>query len=83
MGVLLLSNLLVRGAYLIVVLLSCLFAFGVLSALVNGLNISCGCWSGEDTGGINYLTLIRIIIILIVSIIGFLIQFFGKSERAY
>jgi hypothetical protein len=44
-----------------------MFTFFIASALYRDLEISCGCFSTSGGGTINYLTLIRACIVLIVS----------------
>ncbi len=63
----LLAGVFVGGALLASVGMGVLFTFVLGSALYRHLDISCGCFSNPGAGKISYLTLIRAIVITLVS----------------
>ena len=65
-GVCLVGGVFVAGALLASAAMGTMFAVVVASALVRGLDISCGCFS-TSTERISYVTLIRAVVILLVS----------------
>jgi uncharacterized membrane protein YphA (DoxX/SURF4 family) len=65
-GVCLVGGIFVAGALLTSATMGAMFAVVLASALIRGLDISCGCF-GVNTGKINYLTLLRAVVILLVS----------------
>lgn len=52
--------------------LSAILSFAVSSALHRGLNISCGCFSASSTEQIGYVTLIRALVIMLISAVAYL-----------
>jgi len=66
-GVCLVGGVFVGGALLASVGMGVLFIFVLTSALYRHLDISCGCFSNAGAGKISYLTLIRAIVITLVS----------------
>jgi hypothetical protein len=66
-GVCLVGGVFVGGALLASVGMGVLFTFVLGSALYRHLDISCGCFSNPGAGKISYLTLIRAIVITVVS----------------
>ena len=66
-GVCLVGGVFVGGALLASVGMGVLFTFVLGSALYRHLDISCGCFSNPGAGKISYLTLIRAIVITLVS----------------
>jgi uncharacterized membrane protein YphA (DoxX/SURF4 family) len=66
-GVCLVGGVFVGGAMLASVGMGVLFTFVLSSALYRHLDISCGCFSNAGAGKISYLTLIRAIVITIIS----------------
>jgi putative oxidoreductase len=65
-GICLVGGIFVSGALLASAGMGAMFAVVLASALIRGLDISCGCF-GMNSGKINYLTLIRAVVILLVS----------------
>jgi len=66
-GVCLVGGVFVGGALLASMGMGVLFTFVLASALYRHLDISCGCFSTSSAGKISYLTLIRAIVITLVS----------------
>jgi len=66
-GVCLVGGVFVGGALLASIGMGVLFTFVLCSALYRHLDISCGCFSNAGAGKISYLTLIRAIVITLVS----------------
>ena len=66
-GVCLVGGVFVGGALLASMGMGVLFTFVLGSALYRHLDISCGCFSNAGAGKISYLTLIRAIVITLVS----------------
>jgi uncharacterized membrane protein YphA (DoxX/SURF4 family) len=66
-GVCLVGGVFVGGALLASMGMGVLFTFVLASALYRHLDISCGCFSNPGAGKISYLTLIRAIVITLVS----------------
>jgi uncharacterized membrane protein YphA (DoxX/SURF4 family) len=66
-GVCLVGGVFVGGALLASTGMGVLFTFVLASALYRHLEISCGCFSNAGAGKISYLTLIRAIVITLVS----------------
>ena len=66
-GVCLVGGVFVGGALLASMGMGALFTFVLGSALYRHLDISCGCFNTSSAGKISYLTLIRAIVITVVS----------------
>lgn len=66
-GVCLVGGVFVGGALLASMGMGAMFTFVLASALWRHLDISCGCFSSSAAGRISYLTLIRAIVIMVVS----------------
>ena len=66
-GVCLVGGVFVGGALLASIGMGVLFTFVLASVLYRHLDISCGCFSNAGAGKISYLTLIRAIVIALVS----------------
>ncbi len=66
-GICLLGGVFVSGALLTCAGMGAMFTFVLASALYRGLDISCGCFTSSVGGRISYITLIRAIVILVVS----------------
>jgi len=58
-GLCLLIGLFSKGSSLIIALLSLLFLGAIVSALIRGLDISCGCFSSREINKINFFYFIR------------------------
>ncbi len=69
-GVCLVVGMASRSAYLVTLLMSCLFVAAQTSALWRGLLVSCGCFGSSDEP-INYWTLARTASLMAASILGF------------
>lgn len=67
-GICLVGGIFVGGALLASVGLGATFTFVIASALYRGLEISCGCFSSSAGDQISYLTLVRAIVILLLSL---------------
>jgi putative oxidoreductase len=66
-GVCLVGGVFVGGALLISMGMGAMFTFVLASALWRHLDISCGCFSSSAAGKISYVTLIRAIVITVLS----------------
>jgi putative oxidoreductase len=75
-GVLIIVGLLLRGSAVIIGLMLLIFIVALSSALVRGLDISCGCFSVSDEHGVAVDLLVRDIFLLVAAAIVFV---FGKS----
>jgi uncharacterized membrane protein YphA (DoxX/SURF4 family) len=66
-GICLVGGVFVGGALLVSMGMGAMFTFVLASALWRHLDISCGCFSSSAAGKISYATLIRAIVIMVVS----------------
>jgi hypothetical protein len=66
-GICLVGGVFVGGALLSSAGLAAMFTFVLTYALYHGLDISCGCFSASGGDQISYLTLLRAVVILLVS----------------
>ncbi len=66
-GICLVGGVFVGGALLASTAMGAMFTFVLASALIRKLDISCGCFSSNAAGKISYLTLIRAIVIMLIS----------------
>ena len=66
-GVCLVGGIFISGALLVSITMGAMFSFVIASALHRGLNISCGCFSASSTEQIGYITLIRALLIMLLS----------------
>jgi len=71
-GICLVGGVFVSGALLVCSAMGAMFVFVIVSALVQGLKISCGCFGSSSTDVIGYYTLIRAGTILIFAFAGYL-----------
>lgn len=71
-GICLIGGIFVSGALLVSIAMGAIFSFAVASALQRELNISCGCFSASSTEQISYVTLIRALVIMLISAIAYL-----------
>ena len=71
-GICLVGGIFVSGALLVSIAMGTMFSFAAASALYRGLNISCGCFSASSKEQISYLTLIRTLVIMLISAIAYL-----------
>jgi uncharacterized membrane protein YphA (DoxX/SURF4 family) len=78
-AVCLLSGIFISGALLVCVGMAAMFSFVVTWALYQGLDISCGCF-GSGTEKITYLTLIRALIVLLLSTAAYVGVFFSSPQ---
>ncbi len=80
-GIALVGGIFIGGALLMSIGLGAMFTFVLGWALYMHLDISCGCFSSSAaTGKISYMTLIRAILILLLSGIAYLITVFPKPN---
>ena len=75
-GVLIIVGLLLRGSAAIIGLMLLIFIVALSSALLRGLDISCGCFSVSDGHGVAVDLLVRDIFLLVAAAI---VLVFGKS----
>ena len=71
-GVCLIGGIFVSGALLVCIGMGAMFSFAIASALYRGLNISCGCFSASSAEQIGYTTLIRALMIMLISAVAYL-----------
>lgn len=71
-GICLIGGIFVGGALLVCIAMATMFTFVLSSALYHDLEISCGCFGAGTTNIITYNTLLRAVIILILSITAYL-----------
>jgi uncharacterized membrane protein YphA (DoxX/SURF4 family) len=71
-GICLVGGIFVSGALLVSIAMGAIFSFAVASALHRGLNISCGCFSASSAEQIGYMTLIRALVIMLISAAAYL-----------
>lgn len=69
-GICLLGEIFVSGALLVCAAMAAMFTFVISWALYHGLDISCGCF-GSGTDRITYMTLLRAVGILAVSLLAY------------
>lgn len=82
-GICLVGGIFVGGALLAGVGMGAMFTFVIASALYRGLEISCGCLSSSAGDQISYLTLVRAIVILLLSLGAWLaVVFLGPRAEA-
>jgi putative oxidoreductase len=79
-GICLVGGVFVRGAILASMGMCAMFSLALVSALWRGLEISCGCFSLADQNVISYLTVIRAVILLIVSAAIYIYAVFGEQK---
>lgn len=77
-GICLVGGIFVSGALLVSVGLGAMFSFVLAWALYMGLDISCGCFSSSSAEAISYVTLIRAIVIMLLSGLAYLAVVFLK-----
>lgn len=80
-GICLIGGVFVGGALLVAIGLAAMFTFVLGSALYHGLDITCGCFGAGASDIIGYGTLIRAIIILLVSFLAYLCAIFSPSAK--
>jgi uncharacterized membrane protein YphA (DoxX/SURF4 family) len=71
-GLCLVGGIFVSGALLASAGMAAMFTFAVASALYRSLEISCGCFAPSSTEIIGYSTLIRTLVILLLSIAAYI-----------
>jgi putative oxidoreductase len=71
-GICLVGGIFVSGSLLVSIAMGGMFSFDIASALYRGLNISCGCFSASSTEQIGYITLIRALVIMLISAVAYL-----------
>jgi len=80
-GVCLVGGIFVGGALLVSIAMGAMFSFVIASALYRGLNISCGCFSASSVEQIGYTTLIRALLIMIISAAAYLSVVFLQPRK--
>ena len=81
-GICLVGGIFVSGALLVSAGMGAMFAFVLASALYRGLDISCGCFSTSTDDKISYITLIRAVVILLVSLGAYFAVIFLPRPQA-
>jgi len=71
-GICLIGGIFISGALLVSIAMGAMFSFVISSALYRGLNISCGCFSALSAEQIGYTTLIRALLILLLSMTAYI-----------
>jgi len=80
-GVCLVGGIFVGGTLLVSIAMGAMFSFVIASALYRGLNISCGCFSASSVEQIGYTTLIRALLIMIISAAAYLSVVFLQPRK--
>ncbi len=80
-GICLVGGIFVSGALLVSLGMGAMFTFVLASALYRGLNISCGCFSSSSTEQIGYITLIRALVIMLISAAAYLSVVFLQPHK--
>lgn len=75
-GLLLLNGFKTRSGNTIILILICVFIFGVVSAMIKGIDIHCGCFSTEGGRKVGMKALMEDVVLLLMSIS---ILFFDKG----
>jgi uncharacterized membrane protein YphA (DoxX/SURF4 family) len=71
-GICLIGGIFISGALLVSIAMGAMFSFAIGSALYRRLNISCGCFSASSAEQIGYMTLIRALVIMLISAVAYL-----------
>lgn len=80
-GICLIGGIFVSGALLVSIGMCAMFSFVIASALYRGLNISCGCFSASSAEQIGYTTLIRALVIMLISAVAYLSIVFLQPRK--
>ena len=80
-GICLIGGIFVSGALLVSIGMGAMFSFVIASALYRGLNISCGCFSASSVEQIGYTTLIRALVIMLISAVAYLSIVFLQPRK--
>jgi len=80
-GICLIGGIFVSGALLVSIAMGAMFSFAIASALYRGLNISCGCFSASSTEQIGYITLIRALVVMLISAVAYLSVVFLRPRK--
>lgn len=80
-GICLIGGIFVSGALLVCIAMGAMFSFAVGSALHRELNISCGCFSASSTEQVSYTTLIRALVIMLISAVAYLSIVFLQPHK--
>jgi uncharacterized membrane protein YphA (DoxX/SURF4 family) len=80
-GICLIGGIFVSGALLVSIGMGAMFSFVIGSALYRGLNISCGCFSASSVEQIGYTTLIRALVIMLISAVAYLSIVFLQPRK--
>ena len=80
-GICLIGGIFVSGALLVSIAMGAMFSFVIASALYRGLNISCGCFSSSSAEQIGYITLIRALVIMLLSAAAYLSVVFLQPRK--
>lgn len=80
-GICLVGGIFVSGALLVSLGMGAMFTFVLASALYRGLNISCGCFSSSSAEQIGYITLIRALVIMLLSATAYLSVVFLQPRK--
>jgi len=79
-GICLVGGLFLSGAFLAAMAMGAMFVYVIISALYQGLEISCGCFGASSTDIINYTTLIRAGFVLVLALAGYALFIFGYKK---
>jgi len=80
-GICLIGGIFVSGALLVSIAMGAMFSFVIASALYRGLNISCGCFSASSVEQIGDTTLIRALVIMLISAVAYLSIVFLQPRK--
>lgn len=79
-GICLIGGIFISGAFLVAMAMGAMFVYVIISALYQGLEISCGCFGANSTDIINYTTLIRAGIVLLLALVGYALFIFEDKK---
>jgi uncharacterized membrane protein YphA (DoxX/SURF4 family) len=80
-GICLVGGIFIGGSLLVSMAMAAMFTYVLGSALLNDLDITCGCFGAGATDIVNYSTLIRAIIMLIASFLAYICVILLPPQR--
>jgi uncharacterized membrane protein YphA (DoxX/SURF4 family) len=80
-GICLVGGIFIGGALLVSIGLGAMFSVVLCWALYMGLDISCGCFSSSSAETISYMTLIRALVIMLLSGVAYLTVIFLQPHK--
>ena len=83
LGICLVGGVFISGALLVSLVLSIIFCYVQISVIQRGLLINCGCFGFSSKSTIDYSTVIRTFLILIISFLAYLSVLFKNTVSKY